>query len=761
MKLSIRKVVVLGAGVMGAAIAGHLAGNGVQVVLLDMPSAQEPRSKLAQDAKKRLRNPRMRALYGNSAAALIHTGNLEDDLEQVADADWVIEAIVERLEPKIDLFGRVAALTKEGCILSSNTSGISVNAIGQGLQPQQRKYFLGTHFFNPPRYMKLLELIPVEETATEVMEAMAVFAEKRLGKTIVVAKDSPNFIANRVGVATMALLFHGMEQFDITVAAADFLSGRFVERSALGSLKTADLVGFDIVKATMNTNHIAEQNPQEQALMNLPDYFVGMLEKGMLGDKSKAGFFKREGKESFMWDRHTENYVPAAYALPDGINPKAPVAERVFALIDSGTAEGAFLWHTLKGLFCYCANRVPEIADEFQKLDQAMQLGYNWNMGPFQLWDALGTEEISRRMADDAGSLPIWVAEHLAQNGGRFYAPDQQPLSNPYLSVDSESVSTVWASEDVQLKDLGDGIGAIVLCTPRASVSRRTVENLVAAVVEAELRFEGAVLTGAGKNFCVGAELREVAELIDRQDWTALRQDIAAFQQMTNRIKYASIPIVAAPYATAMGGGAELCLHAHKIVAHSELYLGLVEAQVGVIPGGGGLKELALRCAELLRFAPELDMLPLIKRYALMVAGVQVSSSALHAKELGLLRPTDRIVPKQEMLLEAAKEEALALSRSFVPLVPLTMTASGTTGYAAIMAAVNDMVLGGFASEYDGTIAGFIARAITGGNLPDGTVVTEESLLLLEQDGFVWLCQQPKTYERIESLLTSGRMKRN
>ena len=761
MKLSIRKVVVLGAGVMGAAIAGHLAGNGIEVVLLDMPAAQKPRSKLAQEAKKRLMNPKMRALYGNSAAALIHVGNLEDDLEQVADADWVIEAIVERLEPKIGLFGRVAALTKEDCILSSNTSGISVNAIGQGLRPAQRKYFLGTHFFNPPRYMKLLELIPVKETAPEVIEAMAAFAEKRLGKTIVVAKDSPNFIANRVGVAAMALLMHGMERFDITAAAADFLSGRFVERSALGSLKTMDLVGFDIVKATMSTNHTAEQNPQEQALMTLPDYFVRMLDKGMLGDKSKAGFYKREGKESFMWDRHTESYVPAAYALPDGVNPKAPVAERVFALVDSGTAEGDFLWHTLKGLFCYCANRVPEIADGFQKLDQAMQLGYNWNLGPFQLWDALGAEEISRRMGDEAEHLPAWVAGHLAQNGGRFYALGQQPLSNPYLSVESESVTTVWASEDVQLKDLGDGIGAIVLCTPRATVSRRATASLAAAVAEAELRFQGAVLTGAGKHFCVGAELREVLDLIDKQDWAALRQDIVAFQQMTSRIKYASIPIVAAPYATAMGGGAELCLHAHKIVAHSELYLGLVEAQVGVIPGGGGLKELMLRCAELTRYAAELDTLPLMKRYALMVSGAQVSSSALHAKELGLLRSTDRIVPKLEMLLEAAKEEALALSRSFVPSVPAAVTAYGTTGYAAIMAAVNDMVLGGFASEYDGVIAGFIARTLTGGNLPDGTVVTEESLLLLEQEGFAWLCQQLKTYERIESLLTSGRIKRN
>ena len=763
-RLDIRKAVVLGAGVMGASIAAHLAGNGMMVYLLDMAANDGgDRSRLANEAKKRLMNPKTRLLYAKEAADRIVTGNLEDDIGRVADADWVIEAIVESLEPKINLFAKVSELAGDGCILSSNTSGISINAIARGISASHRGRFLGTHFFNPPRYMELLELIPAAETDPALMQAFAAFAEKRLGKSVVVANDTPNFIANRIGVANTSYVLHGLEQYDISTAAADYLTGRLIGRPPAGTLRTCDLVGFDIVRATTTANYGAETVAEEREVMTLPAYFVRMMESGAMGDKVGKGFFAKGSKrEPLMWDRNKEEYVPRVLELPPVLEEKNPMKDKVLAVLDSETPEGDYLWYVLKGVFTYSANRVPEITEDFRKIDLAMRLGYNWTYGPFQLWEALGTDEIIRRLEGDGIRLPEWVEAHLKANGRKFYTGEGFGALLPrHLSAGDTALPVLWESEDVVLKDLGDGIGGIVLITPRSTINDRAAANIIKAVEAAQELCRGAVITSQGKHFCVGADLQGILEYIDRQEWDILEESVARFQAMTKAVKYASIPIVAAAFGSVMGGGAEICLHAHKVVACNETYIGLVEPQAGLVPAGGGLKELAQRCGAAAKYTPGLFTLPIVKQYAAMVSGCKVSSSALHGVELGLLAPTDRLVLHRDHLLEAAKEEALALACSYIPAVPEYVPVFGVTGYAAVMMGINDQVRGGFATEYDGVIAGHVAAVLTGGGVPDGTVLDEEELLRLEREAFVSLCRQPRTRERIAGFLSTGRPVRN
>ncbi len=766
-RLDIRKAVVLGAGVMGASIAAHLAGNGITVVLLDMAMNDGgDRSRLANEAQKRLLNPKTRLLYAKEAGNRIITGNLEDDLGLVAEADWVIEAIVERLEPKTDLFARVAELTGESCILSSNTSGISIDAIAQGIPAIRRSHFLGTHFFNPPRYMNLLELIPANETDPELMKAFTEFAERRLGKSVVIVNDTANFIANRIGVGNNAYVLHGLEQYDISFAAADFLTGRLIGRPAAGTLRTCDLVGFDIVKATAATNYAAETIADERDLMILPDYFVSMMENGMLGDKSGRGFFaKGPNREPLMWDRNKQEYIPRRLELPpvlSDMDKTVSFKDRIIAVLDSETPEGSYLWYILKGIFTYSANRVPEITADFRKIDLAMQLGYNWTYGPFQLWEVLGADEMIRRMELDGVRLPEWVEAHLQKYGRKFYAEEGFGTLQPrHLSAADAGLPVLWESEDVVLKDLGDGIGGIILITPHSAINDRAAANMIRAVAAAERLCDGAVITSPGKNFCVGADLQGILEQIDRQAWDTLDENVARFQEMTRVIRYASIPVVAAAFGSVMGGGTEICLHAHKVVAWNETRIGLVEPQVGLLPAGGGLKELAARCSSWKKFAADLFMMPMVKKYAGIVSSSTVSTSALHAAELGLLTPADRLVANRDHLLTAAKEEALSLTNSFIPAVPEKISVYGRTGYAAVMVAVNDQVAGGFISEYDGFIAGQIAAVLTGGDVPEGTLLSETEMLRLEREAFVRLCRRPETRERIRGLLDTGRPVRN
>jgi 3-hydroxyacyl-CoA dehydrogenase len=766
MKFCIRKVVVLGSGVMGSSIAGILAGNGARVVMLDMPApAGDDKNKYVLAAKKRLLDPSSRLLYGQTAARLIDAGNFEDDLDQVKDADWVIEVIVEKLEPKIELFKKISGLVKKGCILSSNTSGISINKIAQGIESAKRSYFLGTHFFNPPRYMKLLEIIPAQETDKDVVEAVCDFAQNRLGKTIVTAKDSPNFIANRIGVMVTTQVLRGIEQYGISAAMADFLMGKLVARPASGSLRTTDIVGFDGTRAVNETSAACETTDAEKEMMKLPAFFLKLIESGTLGDKTKKGFYARgPNKEPLMLDIKAGTYIPKALPELSALSglEKAPLKERVLAVIQSGTSEGAFLWYTLKTLFGYCAARIPQITDDFRKIDLAMRLGYNWELGPFELWDALGADAIIRRLQKDGVSPASWVRDHLNKNGGKFYAQKGfEGLLPVYISLKDEGRPVLWQSANATLWDLGDGAGALEITARHSAMCNAATIDLLEGVKKAQELCKALVITSAAKNFCVGADLSELVARMKEKDWNSIASDIDKFHEMTLAIKYSSIPVVAAPYNNALGGGSEICLYAHKIVAHSELTIGLVEVQAGLIPGGGGICEVLRRASEYALYNPALDTFPIVEKYARFIMTAGRSSSALHAKEMGFLRSCDVIVPNKDKLLAAAKEEALHLSHFFVPVQKTKIVWTGKPGYEALVAASDSLAKDGVITAYERMMAQKAAEALTGGAaLSAGTLCDEEDVLNLERDGFVSLCKEEKTRERMEGIL-SGKPVRN
>jgi 3-hydroxyacyl-CoA dehydrogenase len=764
-KLSIRKAAVLGAGVMGAAIAAHLAGNGIEVVLLDIPLDGGPKSRLAADGKKRVLDPKTRASYDKSVGDYIATGNFEDDLAKCADADWIIEAIIEKLEPKVDLFSKLSKIVKDTCILSSNTSGISMNAIAKGVTEAQRRYFIGTHFFNPPRYMNLLELIPIKETDPALLDLMADFGRDRLGKSIVVAADTPNFIANRIGMAGSAFMFKAIEKFNISPAGVDFLTGPLVGRPATASLRTSDMVGLDIVKSVMKTNYDAETIPAEKELMVLPAWVEELIASGSLGDKAKKGFYtKGPDKKPLMWDRVKKEYVPREYTPPaalTALDKKASMKDKTFALFNSGTPDGDFLWYLTCEHLIYCANRVPEITTDFRNIDLAMRLGYNWQLGPFQTWDDLGPQVIIDKMEKEGKKVPAWVKDHLAKNGGKFYGAEGFGKLEPkYLSISDPSLPVVKKYDTVKLLDIGDGVGCIVLMTPNSSLSAQATKDITQAIKDAEQLCVAAVIASNGRNFCVGADLKDLLEAIKVEAWDGIDASVKEFHGMANAIKFARIPLVAAPFNMALGGGAEICMNAHKVVAHTDLYMGLVEVGVGLIPAGGGLKEMAMRTMEPCR-VKQVDTLPLLGHYFQHASSATVSGSALHAVQLGFLRPTDRLVPHLGQLIDRAKEEALALSKSWKPVIPTNVTVYGTTGFGMICAGLHNMVMGQFISEYDVVVSKQVARALTGGDVPAGYSLPEGRLQDLEREGFVYLCKQAKTRERIEGMMTTGRPVRN
>lgn len=766
MKLSIKKAVVLGSGVMGASIAGHLTAAGIKVTLLDMPypTDENPRNFYAQSAVKKLTDPRSGLLFSKSLVKHITIGNFEDDLTAVKDADWVIEVIIEKLEPKVELFKKVSSLAPEGCILSSNTSGISINAIAEGVSPSLKKNFLGTHFFNPPRIMKLLEVIPAAETDHELVRGLSEFASKRLGKTVVVTKDTPNFIANRIGVENNALVLCGLEKFNISVAMADFLTGKLIARPSAGALGTCDLVGLDVMSAATKTNCQAQAAASDKSASEcVPKLFYDLIEQGQFGNKAGKGFYTKDAqKNKLMWDYQQSKYVPKVLEVPSALKDvsKENSSAQIIKLIDSNTPEGDFLWYILKGIFLYSARCVPEITDDYRKIDLAMQLGYNWTQGPFQLWDTLGAKEIAERITAEGEQLPEWINSRLNDHGQFYDETGFWGLRPQLVSIKSSEGAVVFEADGVRLKNIGDGVGAIIIDTPNGSITNAAAVNLAKAVCAAENEFIAAVITSSGRNFCVGADLKELLKMIDSKDENGIIQMVRNVQNLTHSIKYASIPIVAAPFGSALGGGAEICLNAPRIVAHAEFKIGLVEANIGLLPAGGGLKELGMRAMTLAGKWKDLYVLPVLMQYSNLVSSSTICN-AFEAKDQGLLRETDRIVLDRDRLLEEAKKEALSMAYAYQPKLEQTVPFYGRTGFAAISMGTYSKCRGGFITEHDAIIADKIALVLNGGNVPDNTPITEQRLLDLECDAFVELSMSDKTAERIRTLLSEGKPVRN
>jgi 3-hydroxyacyl-CoA dehydrogenase len=804
--LLIRRAAVLGAGTMGSRIAAHLANAGIPTLLLDLVPAgtdmadKKARNKLPLGAIDALAKAKPAAFYDSSAAGLVTPGNFEDDLPKLSGCDWVIEAVAENLAIKTDLLARVVPHLAPHAVLTTNTSGLPVKQIAAALGSHRDRFF-GTHFFNPPRYMRLLEIIPTAETDSGVVAAFAAFADRNLGKQMVFANDTPNFIANRIGVAVMFTAASLMLEQGLTVEEVDALTGSAIGWPRTGTFRLADMVGIDILA------HVAANFPQGVSQAGFAPVLVEIVRRGWLGDKAGQGFYKKsrgaDGKEErLVLDVATFEYRPAAKAALPGLEMSknaATVAERLKLLLANDRAKdkaAKFLWPFLSTLWNYAADRIGEVAGDAVSIDEAMKAGFNWELGPFEMWDAAGVRQSVTRMK--AMGLPVSAAvEELLESEAphvSWYSAYCPQCFNPTTHVWEpiakqpgharvadfrRSNGVVKSNPGASLIDLGDGIGCIELHSLKNAIGG-DVLSMISSVLrpdsEAVANFAGFVIASDRENFSVGANLMQLLMAAQEGEWDEVAAVIHAFQQMTASIKFCPRPVVAAPFGLTLGGGAEICLHAARRQAHAELYIGLVEAGVGLIPAGGGTKEMLLRALDTAtalappdpkdppsRFAQSAEVIAAVKRVFENIALAKTSTSAAEARPLAMLAAADRITLNRERLLLDAKAQALALSGgAYTAPQPRTqIPVPGTGVLAALETGVFLMGEAGFASEHDQKVARWAAYILAGGRITPGSLVSEQYLLDLELEAFLSLCGERKTQERIAFTLKTGKPLRN
>jgi 3-hydroxyacyl-CoA dehydrogenase len=799
----VRRAAVLGAGTMGSRIAAHLANAGIPSLLLDMlpQDAAQPRNKLALAALETLAKSRPAAFYEPGLAALITPGNFEDDLPKLADCDWVIEAVAENLDIKHALLRRVTPHIGPRAVLTSNTSGLPIGKIatvlGDSANGLARRFF-GTHFFNPPRYMRLLELIPTPETDPAVAAAFAAFADRLLGKQVVFANDTPNFIANRIGVAVTFTVAALMLEQGLTVEEVDALTGQVIGWPRTGTFRLADMVGIDVLA------HVASNFPEGVAPSEFSTVLQEIVRRGWLGDKAGQGFYKKtrgaDGKEErYVLDLKTFEYRPLAKAaLPslEMAKSAATIKERLNLLLANDPRKdkaAAFLWPLFSNLWNYAADRIGEVAGDAASIDRAMRAGFNWELGPFEMWDAAGVRDTVARMR----AMPVPVsrnAEALLEAGfDGWYSGDGrscfQPLTGqaePMPQIPGHariadfrrSNGVVRGNSGASLVDLGDGVGCIELHSLKNAIGGDVV-SLVTSVLnpasEAVRDFAAFVITGDRDNFSVGANLLQLLLTAQEDEWAEVDAAIRAFQQMTASIRFCPRPVVVAPFGMALGGGAEMCLHAARRQPHAETYIGLVEAGVGLIPGGGGTKEMLLRAVDAAaalappdpkdppsRFAQSAEMLAGLRRTLETIAMAKVSTSAVEARGLGLFAPSDRITLNRERLLLDAKAQAAALAEAgYSAPRPRTLPAPGLAALGMMETGIFMMGEAGYASEHDQKVARWVAYILAGGRVTAGSIVSEQYVLDLEREAFLSLCGERKTQERISFTLKTGKPLRN
>jgi 3-hydroxyacyl-CoA dehydrogenase len=770
----IRKAAVLGSGVMGSQIAALLASAGIPVYLFDIvPPEMKPgdsRSKLAEDAISKLKKITPSPIMHPRALALITPGNLEDDLQRVAEVDWVLEAVVERLDVKQSLWARVVEFAKPGTILSTNTSGLSCQAQVEVLPAEHRRNFLGTHFFNPPRYLKLLELIPVAETDPDVLDFMKGFAERTLGKGVVVCNDTPNFIANRIGTYGLAVTLRVMQEMGLGVDAVDAITGPAMGRPKSATFRTLDLVGLDTFAHVASNMAAATDDPEERELMQLPPFITQLLQEKRLGEKSGQGFYrklKRGGESQILTlDMRSMGYGPRMDpvfpALEQTRRVKDP-GERIKTLVNSPDEAGQFAWRIISPVLAFCARKLQEVANgDPNAIDRAMRWGYNWDIGPFEAWNALGVRETAERMKADGIEVPDWV-----EGLDRFpiERSGEEPLS--FTVLKSEQSRIVKQTPGVTLVDLGDNVLGMELHGPKQSISEDFMPAANAAAEEVRRNWRGLVVSASASNFSVGFNIMLILLSAQAQQWALIERMVKSLQDALMQFKYLECPVVVAPYGMALGGGCEVAMQSARTVAAAETYMGLVEVGIGVIPAGGGTKEMAVRAAQMMpsgnsQVPNKPDLISFIGPAFETVATAKVSTSAAEARDLGYLRPTDEIVMNRDHLLARAKEAVLELSRQgYVPPQPAQVPVAGADGRAVLELAAFTLKNSGLASEYDVYIANKLAYVLTGGDLPAGTLVPEQYLLDLEREAFLHLAGQPKTQERIMYMLQKNKPLRN
>lgn len=790
----IQKAAVLGSGVMGSGIAAHLANIGIPTLLLDIIPREltkeeekkgltlndaEVRNKLAAHALKKLLKQKPAPLTSKENIQLITAGNLEDHAEQLKDADWIIEVVVENLQVKKQLFEKVERYRKPGSIVSSNTSGISVEAMAEGRSEEFRRHFLGTHFFNPPRYLKLLEVIPTKDTDPQVLDYMKQFGEDILGKGVVVAKDTPNFIANRIGTYGLLKTIQEMMTSGLSAGEVDSITGPLIGRPKSATFRTLDVVGIDTFIHVAN-NVYEQVEGEEKQVFDVPAFMKKMRDNGWIGAKSGQGFFKKEGKSILEINPETLEYHERKKLKAASIElakQQKGLAATWKTLIYSEDQAGSFLWNTIAPVLVYSARLTGEIADDIVSIDQAMKWGFGWEQGPFEIWDAIGLETSFQKMEASGLDVPEWVKELAKSDHPSFYKEEdgeryfyhqgeyqKVPVSEKVIDLKKlkKQGKVLKKNSGASLIDIGDGVVLLEFHSPNNAIGADIVQMVNYAVDETEKHYKGLVIGNQGKNFCVGANLAMILLEVQDDNLWEVEMVVKGFQQAMMKVKYCSKPVVAAPFAMTLGGGAEVCLPAAHIQASSETYMGLVEVGVGLIPGGGGNKELYIRHLENMANGVPFDLQAVANQVFEKIAMAKTSTSAAEAKENNFLAAADGISVNSDHLLYDAKQAALYLyennyrapKRKKVPVV-------GETGYAALLLGARSMLKSGFISEHDFKIASKLAHVIAGGKLPFGTEVDEEYLLDLEREAFLSLIAEPKSQQRMQHMLVKGKPLRN
>ncbi|MDQ0087701.1 3-hydroxyacyl-CoA dehydrogenase [Paenibacillus anaericanus] len=798
MNKSIRKAAVIGAGIMGSGIAAHLANVGIQCLLLDrVPQVltddevrkgytlDHPvvRNRFATGAVEKLSKSTPSPLYDITFAERITPGNLEDHLSQIADADWVIEVVVENLQVKKDLLSKVERYWKPGMIVSSNTSGISIHEMVADCSEAFQRHFLGTHFFNPPRYMKLLEIIPGPLTDPAIVQQMRTLGEKVLGKGVVLAKDTPNFIANRIGTYGLLITLQAMVEQGFTVEEVDAVTGPAMGRPKSATFRTLDLVGLDTFIHVAENVYANVTDEMEKAAFTVPEVMSSMVQKGWLGEKSGQGFYLKKkgvgGSEILSLQLTTLDYVPQK-KMTSGSLEAAKLAKgaraKTKALITAGDRYSEFAWNILKQVLIYSAEKVGEIADSINEIDEAMKWGFNWELGPFETWDAIGLVKSVGRMEKEGLNVPRWVKEWIAkgnqsfyqkENGTLYYVSEQsykqveQPTEIISLRSLKEQNKIVKGNEGASLIDLGDGVACLEFHSPNNAIGADILMMIQHSLEEVRSNFEGLIIANQGRNFCVGANIMLLLMEAQDEEWDEIDSIIRMFQNTMYKVKRFEKPVVAAPHRMTLGGGVEACLPADQVIAAAETYYGLVEFGVGLIPAGGGCKELTMRASQHVGYT-DTDLQPYINHIFETIGMAKVSTSGHDAKRLGYLRSSDRIIANQDHLIYEAKQSVLRMSKAgYEPIPQEKIQVVGSEGKAVLQLGALGMRESGFISDHDLLIAKKLAHILAGGDVPAGTLVSEQYMLDLEREAFLSLCGEPKTQQRMHHMLTKGKALRN
>jgi 3-hydroxyacyl-CoA dehydrogenase len=785
--LLIRKVAVLGAGVMGAQIAAHLVSADVETLLFDLPSKEGGKNAIVLKAIQNLAKLSPSPLAEKNRASSITPANYEDNLDALRGCDLVIEAIAERLDWKLDLYKKITPYLSDNAVVASNTSGLSINALAEALPKTLRPRFSGIHFFNPPRYMHLVELIPDRETDREILAGLEAFLTTTLGKGVVYARDTPNFIGNRIGVFSILATMHHTAAFGLGFDIVDALTGPAIGRPKSATYRTADVVGLDTMAHVIKT--MADTLPKDpwHQYFKTPDWLAALIEKGALGQKTGAGVYRKVGKDILVLDVAKRDYLASSQEIsPDvaAILALKDPAEKFARLRASNDAQAQFLWAMFRDLFHYTAFHLADIAETARDVDFAIRWGYGWKLGPFETWQAAGWQQVAQWIGEDIAAgkamsdapLPSWVTDGRrgVHHATRSFAPKtgkdeprsthavykRQLFPDPLIGEKFDSGATLWENDGVRLWHLGDDVGIVSFKTKMNTVNDAVLDGVQRAIDESERNFKALVLWQTGEPFSAGADLKGALALLKAGKIAEFEAMVANFQTASMRIKYSLVPVVAAVRGMAFGGGCEFQMHSARTVAALESYIGLVEAGVGLLPAGGGLKEIATRAS---RAAQDGDPFPQLKRMFETVAMAKVSGSALEAKQLGLLRETDVVVFNAFELLYVAKQVAASLAQSGwrPPLPARDIIVAGDVGTASLKMMLVNMLEGRFISEHDYDIASRIADTLCAGVIERGSTVDEKWLLDLERKHFVELAQTAKTQDRIAHTMSTGKPLRN